>query len=30
VIVHGSIAFEGRSPQELRENDLVRKLYLGQ
>jgi branched-chain amino acid transport system ATP-binding protein len=30
VIVHGSIAFEGRSPKELRENDLVRKLYLGQ
>jgi branched-chain amino acid transport system ATP-binding protein len=30
VIVHGSIAFEGRSPQELHENDLVRKLYLGQ
>ena len=29
VIVHGSIAFEGRSPKELRENDLVRKLYLG-
>jgi branched-chain amino acid transport system ATP-binding protein len=30
VIVHGSIAFEGRSPRELRENDLIRKLYLGQ
>jgi branched-chain amino acid transport system ATP-binding protein len=30
VIVHGSIAFAGRSPQELRENDLIRKLYLGQ
>jgi branched-chain amino acid transport system ATP-binding protein len=30
VIVQGSIAFEGRSPRELRENDLVRKLYLGQ
>jgi branched-chain amino acid transport system ATP-binding protein len=30
VIVHGSIVFEGRSPQELHENDLVRKLYLGQ
>jgi branched-chain amino acid transport system ATP-binding protein len=29
-IVDGSIAFEGRSPRELRENDLVRKLYLGQ
>ena len=30
VIVHGSMAFEGRSPRELQENDLVRKLYLGQ
>jgi branched-chain amino acid transport system ATP-binding protein len=30
VIVHGSIAFEGRSPAELGENDLVRRLYLGQ
>jgi branched-chain amino acid transport system ATP-binding protein len=30
VIVHGSIAFEGRSPRELTENDLVRRLYLGQ
>jgi branched-chain amino acid transport system ATP-binding protein len=29
VIVHGSIAFEGRSPRELSENDLVRRLYLG-
>ena len=28
--LHGSIAFEGRSPQGLRENDLVRRLYLGQ
>ena len=30
VIVHGSIAFEGKSPVELGENDLVRRLYLGQ
>jgi branched-chain amino acid transport system ATP-binding protein len=30
VIVHGSIAFEGKSPTELAENDLVRRLYLGQ
>ena len=30
VIVHGSIAFEGKSPAELGENELVRKLYLGQ
>jgi branched-chain amino acid transport system ATP-binding protein len=30
VIVHGSIAFEGKSPAELGENDLVRRLYLGQ
>jgi branched-chain amino acid transport system ATP-binding protein len=30
VIVHGSIAFEGRSPAELGENDLVRRLHLGQ
>jgi branched-chain amino acid transport system ATP-binding protein len=29
VIVHGSIAFEGKSPAELGENELVRKLYLG-
>jgi branched-chain amino acid transport system ATP-binding protein len=29
VIVHGSIAFEGKSPAELGENDLVRRLYLG-
>ena len=28
VIVHGSIAFHGESPQALGENDLVRKLYL--
>jgi branched-chain amino acid transport system ATP-binding protein len=30
VIVHGSIAFEGSSPEKLSENDLIRKLYLGQ
>jgi branched-chain amino acid transport system ATP-binding protein len=30
VIVHGSIAFEGKSPAELGENELVRRLYLGQ
>jgi branched-chain amino acid transport system ATP-binding protein len=29
VIVHGKIAFEGRSAEELNNNDLVRKLYLG-
>jgi branched-chain amino acid transport system ATP-binding protein len=29
VIVHGSIAFEGKSPAELGENQLVQKLYLG-
>jgi branched-chain amino acid transport system ATP-binding protein len=29
VIVHGKIAFEGRSADELNNNDLVRKLYLG-
>ncbi len=29
VIVHGSIAFEGKSPAELGENELVRRLYLG-
>ena len=29
VIVHGKIAFEGRSAQELNNNDLVRKLYMG-
>jgi branched-chain amino acid transport system ATP-binding protein len=29
VIVHGSIAFEGKSPAELGENQLVRRLYLG-
>ena len=29
VIVHGEIAFEGRTVEELRSNDLIRKLYLG-
>jgi branched-chain amino acid transport system ATP-binding protein len=29
IIVHGSIAFEGKSPAELGENQLVQKLYLG-
>ena len=29
VIVHGKIAFEGRSAAELNDNDLIRKFYLG-
>jgi branched-chain amino acid transport system ATP-binding protein len=29
IIVHGRIEFEGRSTQELRENELVKKYYLG-
>jgi branched-chain amino acid transport system ATP-binding protein len=29
VIVHGQIAFEGRSADELNNNELVRKFYLG-
>src|SRR5262247_3259836 len=29
VIVHGRIAFEGKSPDELNNNDLIRKFYLG-
>jgi branched-chain amino acid transport system ATP-binding protein len=29
VIVHGRIAFEGRSTDELNNNDLIRKFYLG-
>jgi branched-chain amino acid transport system ATP-binding protein len=29
VIVHGKIAFEGRSAAELNNNDLIRKFYLG-
>ena len=28
IIVHGKIEFEGRSTQELRENELVTKYYL--
>jgi branched-chain amino acid transport system ATP-binding protein len=30
VIVHGKIAFEGQSADALNDNDLIRKLYLGQ
>ena len=29
IIVHGRIAFEGRSTQELSENALVKQYYLG-
>ena len=29
VIVHGSIAFEGQSPAQLQDNELVRRVYLG-
>lgn len=29
VIVHGSLAFEGRSPDELSNNSLIRKFYMG-
>ena len=29
IIVHGEIAFEGRTTQELREHELVKKYYLG-
>ena len=29
VIVHGKIAFEGESAEELNNNELVRKFYLG-
>ena len=29
VIVHGHIAFEGRSAAELADNELIRKFYLG-
>jgi branched-chain amino acid transport system ATP-binding protein len=29
VIVHGKIAFQGRSADELNNNDLIRKFYLG-
>ncbi|HLI13893.1 MAG TPA: ABC transporter ATP-binding protein [Alphaproteobacteria bacterium] len=30
VIVHGEIAFEGRSAEALRNNDLIKRYYLGQ
>ena len=29
IIVHGEIAFEGQSTNELREHELVKKYYLG-
>jgi branched-chain amino acid transport system ATP-binding protein len=29
VIVHGKMAYEGRTRDELADNELVRKLYLG-
>jgi branched-chain amino acid transport system ATP-binding protein len=29
VIVHGRIAFEGRSAAELNDNELIKKFYLG-
>jgi branched-chain amino acid transport system ATP-binding protein len=29
VIVHGKIAFSGNSAEELNNNDLIRKFYLG-
>ena len=29
IIVHGRIAFEGKSADELNNNDLIRKFYLG-
>jgi branched-chain amino acid transport system ATP-binding protein len=29
VIVHGHIEFEGKSPEELNQNDLIRQFYLG-
>ena len=29
VIVHGKIAFDGKSAHELNNNDLIRKLYMG-
>jgi branched-chain amino acid transport system ATP-binding protein len=29
VIVHGRIAFEGKSADELNNNELIRKFYLG-
>jgi branched-chain amino acid transport system ATP-binding protein len=29
VIVHGRIAFEGRSAAELNDNELIKRFYLG-
>jgi branched-chain amino acid transport system ATP-binding protein len=29
VIVHGKIAFEGKSADELNNNDLIRQFYFG-
>jgi branched-chain amino acid transport system ATP-binding protein len=29
VIVHGEIAFEGKTAEELRNNELVKRLYFG-
>jgi branched-chain amino acid transport system ATP-binding protein len=29
VIVHGQIAFEGRNRDELNNNDLIRRYYMG-
>jgi len=29
IMVHGEIAFEGRNTDELRENELVKRYYLG-
>jgi branched-chain amino acid transport system ATP-binding protein len=29
IIIHGTIEFEGRSTQELRETELAKKYYLG-
>ena len=29
IIVHGQIEFEGKTAQDLRENDMVKKYYLG-
>ena len=29
VIVHGKIAFEGKSAAEMNDNDLIRRFYLG-
>jgi branched-chain amino acid transport system ATP-binding protein len=29
IIVHGEIVFEGKTVEELRDNDLIKSLYLG-